>query len=715
MTRQFKLAIVRARNDSSVPVISDDACLKMLMTGRESVMRYWSDTTGGWLDFVDSAMFPWVDITVTAADTSRVTQAMRAFAALRAANPGFDPLAGFDGALVITHPGQMTVPNPMAGQPGQPATVVAGFDGGSKMIGNLPTSVVPVMPSDHTFMCHELGHTLGFNHSFGLDNNGTDWNPGDTNIIVGPEYGSPYDLMSSASFGSRWLGTGPFWTASPTFVGDSVPGWPAPGAFSMGPNMSRANLHRWFPESLDPDHTEHRPLPAPGDVGRVRLSATSTTTGRTLLVLHPPGEPDSGVGRVYVEYRDHRGWDRGLDVFGGDLARVGVVAHTIEDTAAGPRVWYRGSVVAGAVDTDLAVAGRPLVVTLDDFETRDNEPGWAEISYRQTATPAVTITTVNFDEIILGSVGTTTAKQTPCGQTITRGVWALATSAQFRASTGGFGGGTPALPVVTWTVGGTVLTGNGGVIDVPFDDAVFKVDYTIDSVSFELTLSTSHGGEHYTADIVVAVTLGAATSSASAVFQSRGFYEGYSPEDETVLSECLASIFDRANIRHQAPRFRLPIPQPPDFAIEDWRNHVLALLHDLHLDTTTDHVIESLVLLQAPLKIEPDTDASATLTALLRVGIDFSVLEADLGQWLSNTEFTPYPSLAEALLTLLKGKRLRQPVFLDVIVFNYEHTPGVASPRSLSEVAFDILKAAVLEGYNTRYGATLDDFQSVAM
>lgn len=75
------------------------------------MLRYWSDTAGDWLDFVDSAMFPWVDIAVPANDTSRGEQAQLALAALRAANPGFDPLAGFDGAFVITHPGQMTAPN----------------------------------------------------------------------------------------------------------------------------------------------------------------------------------------------------------------------------------------------------------------------------------------------------------------------------------------------------------------------------------------------------------------------------------------------------------------------------------------------------------------------------------------------------------------------------------------------------------------------------
>lgn len=327
------------------------------------------------------------------------------------------------------------------------------------------------------------------------------------------------------------------------------------------------------------------------------------------------------------------------------------------------------------------------------------------------------ITTANVDEIILGSVGATTQEQTPCGQTITRGVWALATSAQFRVSTSGFGGEAPSSPVVTWTVAGTVLTGDQGVVDVPFDDAEFEVEYTIDPVSFELTLSTGHGGERYNADVVATANLGTQMASASAVFQSRGFYEGYTPEDDTILSDCLASIFDRANIRHLAPRFRIPFPQPPRFEVDLWRDRTLALLHDLRLDTTTTRAVESLVLLQAPPEIVPGTDApshvSTTLVALLKVGIDFSVPEADLRQWLNDRKFTPYPSLAKALLKLLEGKHLRHPVFIDVIVFNYEHTPGVSSPRNVSDVKSGKLRAAVLAGYNTRNGATARAFQSL--
>lgn len=102
-----------------------------------------------------------------------------------------------------------------------------------------------------------------------------------------------------------------------------------------------------------------------------------------------------------------------------------------------------------------------------------------------------------------------------------------------------------------------------------------------------------------------------------------------------------------------------------------------------------------------------------TLLQLRNVGIDFSVPEADLQEWLRNNEFTPYPAIATALLNLLEGKRLRQPVYLDVIVWNYEHAPGASSPRRVADVDIDRLRAAVLEGYNERYGEAARHFQTL--
>jgi hypothetical protein len=107
-----------------------------------------------------------------------------------------------------------------------------------------------------------------------------------------------------------------------------------------------------------------------------------------------------------------------------------------------------------------------------------------------------------------------------------------------------------------------------------------------------------------------------------------------------------------------------------------------------------------------PTKIGP-------LLALDLVGIDFSVPQADIREWLSNPEFTPYPAIAGALFKLMGGKRLRRPVFMDVIVFNYENTPGVPSPRRIAEVDLALLARAVVRGHNTRYGEAVSNLQSL--
>ena len=108
-----------------------------------------------------------------------------------------------------------------------------------------------------------------------------------------------------------------------------------------------------------------------------------------------------------------------------------------------------------------------------------------------------------------------------------------------------------------------------------------------------------------------------------------------------------------------------------------------------------------------------DADPDAVIQALNAVGVDFSVPRPSLVDFLGNAEFTPYPALAEALLKLLADRGLRLPVFIDVIVFNYEHSPGDPSPRRLEDVDFAVLVAAVIEGFNNRHGEQNTDFQSL--
>jgi hypothetical protein len=87
-----------------------------------------------------------------------------------------------------------------------------------------------------------------------------------------------------------------------------------------------------------------------------------------------------------VEYRTATGWDQGLDSSGTDLARVGLVVHTMEDVpGVGPRVWYRGSVPTSSIANDLVVATQPIVISLEEYEDK-NGNAWADLSYRKSVT-----------------------------------------------------------------------------------------------------------------------------------------------------------------------------------------------------------------------------------------------------------------------------------------------------------------------------------------
>lgn len=108
-----------------------------------------------------------------------------------------------------------------------------------------------------------------------------------------------------------------------------------------------------------------------------------------------------------------------------------------------------------------------------------------------------------------------------------------------------------------------------------------------------------------------------------------------------------------------------------------------------------------------------NAEAEAVIQALDAVGIDFSVPKSVLISFLNNPEFTPYPAMAQALLALLGARGLKRPVFIDVIVFNYEHSPGEPSPRRVEDVVTSLLQSTILEGFNERYGEEHIDFQTL--
>ena len=585
--KRVKVAVLRARHDMSKPYIPEQACIDMMMVGpgRRSVLQYWEDVTEGFLDFVGSELFPWVDIAIDPADTSRDTQAALAYDATKAL-PGAI-LDSFDAFVVLTFPGQISVPNPKAGQPNQPATIKQGFDGGAGSdLHGKPACALPVMTGNHTFMCHEVGHLLGFKHSYGILNNGTDWD-GLAPYTQGEVYGDPYDLMSSASFGSRWLDPAvTHYSGNPAFKGPPVADWPNTSAFTMGPAPARAHVHLWDPAAVRPEHVRHFNMPSVGNTVAFRLvPALGSENGTQLAVLHPMGEDAEGRGRVYLEYRQKRGWDDGLDVFGNDLARQGVVVHTLADaTADGVRCWYRGRVLADLeLDSDVVVKGTPLTVRVVGASDQD---GYADIEVSTGLTRGIDIHTRGSDDVI-----TLTNPQpmgTPCGDQLTYGTLITQSQYFYQPISYGFGGeATPDAKSLkaTWTVAGVPISGASGSIEAPTTDGNFTIEFALDPITAELSLS-SRGGEKYRVDVTVTITEadGTGATNATAVFAPKGYFDGYAPGDDAKLARCMSKY-----ARHAKVRLRdYLVPPGPD----PYRNHLADRVNQARMQRLVDQVAD---------------------------------------------------------------------------------------------------------------------------
>ena len=107
-------------------------------------------------------------------------------------------------------------------------------------------------------------------------------------------------------------------------------------------------------------------------------------------------------------------------------------------------------------------------------------------------------------------------------------------------------------------------------------------------------------------------------------------------------------------------------------------------------------------------KATPAINASLTvedmLAKLRALNITASVSEQDLRDWLGNPEYTPYPAVAAGLIGLLGDRRLARTLDIDVIIYDYENSPGMQSPRSIEDVDLAVLTTVTLKAYNARYG-----------
>lgn len=114
---------------------------------------------------------------------------------------------------------------------------------------------------------------------------------------------------------------------------------------------------------------------------------------------------------------------------------------------------------------------------------------------------------------------------------------------------------------------------------------------------------------------------------------------------------------------------------------------------------------------------DPEPSQSIPISArrleqsLASVNIDFS--EATLRDQLDNS-FSQYPQFAEGCLKLLDYHRLKKKVYFDVIFWNYKELGGtIETDSNNGNLDEEILKAAILEGYNTRNGSGAVSFEEI--
>jgi hypothetical protein len=426
------------------------------------------------------------------------------------------------------------------------------------------------MTGDHTFFCHEVGHVLGFGHSYGVWNNGVDWD-GKPPWSQSQVYGDPYDLMSSATFGTHASDTSlPTWRGSPTFIGPVPVGWPNPGAASMGPAPARAHVHQWNPQALPPGTVRHLPYPIAGAVHRVRLvGAGRNSQATSLIVLHPDGEDTEGRFRCYVEYRSKDGWDVGLHESTADLARRAVVVHTLSDAVGdGVRCWYRGHILVPLeTDTDLAPAFTPLVVRVMDV---DEDAGVVEIEIGTSSPREVEIHARHF-KLLLATSDEHTVR-TSCGDDIVSATRIWQTTSLYRASTRGYGGtGDPGVvsPTISWTVAGVPVSAGTGSVNVTTPDGTFSMQYDLTAEPNELSL-IGRGGEKYAAPVLVTVTEpdGRYGRTATTTFNAVGWTTGLLTSDLVKADGCMRKYLRRVFIR------------PGDWLVPPVEDHTQNELHE---------------------------------------------------------------------------------------------------------------------------------------
>jgi len=329
-----RVVVILVGHDGVIPSLQH--AIHLFRDWEHSIQTYWRDAAGGVVDLSFTFFGPY-PISVPAIARNADGACPRSLVIDRARTAAQDSgveLGGYDATVVMMHPAVHTTIN------GETFRYDVGSSG--------TRCLLPVW-EDFTYFCHEVGHTIGFDHSYGIPNTGADWDGALNGWMFSPVYGDPYDLMSSASFGG----------ATSSFnLPTAAMGYA--GSQRGGPLLARAQLH--FAKAAHYDatgRTVHQNESATQAVDLV--PAGLGAPGRPeLLVWHPDGEGGDGTGRIYVELRatthrpDATFWDSAFDAPGA--SRRGVVVHFIAPPAGtSAQVWYGARLIFPSPDVDATV------------------------------------------------------------------------------------------------------------------------------------------------------------------------------------------------------------------------------------------------------------------------------------------------------------------------------------------------------------------------
>ena len=212
-----RVVVILVGHDGVIPSLQH--AIHLFRDWEHSIQTYWRDAAGGVVDLSFTFFGPY-PISVPAIARNADGACPRSLVIDRARTAAQDSgveLGGYDATVVMMHPAVHTTIN------GETFRYDVGSSG--------TRCLLPVW-EDFTYFCHEVGHTIGFDHSYGIPNTGADWDGALNGWMFSPVYGDPYDLMSSASFGG----------ATSSFnLPTAAMGYA--GSQRGGPLLARAQLH----------------------------------------------------------------------------------------------------------------------------------------------------------------------------------------------------------------------------------------------------------------------------------------------------------------------------------------------------------------------------------------------------------------------------------------------------------------------------------------